>query len=141
STGLSFSLPLILAGIGMGCTFAPLTALAMQDVPPAQAGAASGFLNTIRQVGGAIGSAIVGAVLQNRLSVELHDQAVKFAASAQPPLPAGVRARFIEWFSHSGGLEVGRGQTGFSVPRNLPAALAHQLQQLGLEVFHHAFLL
>ncbi len=143
STGLSFTFPLMLAGIGMGCTFAPLTTMAMMSVPPTQAGAASGFLNTTRQVGGAVGSSVVGAVLQYRLANELRDQAVKFADSARPPLPPHVRSIFIDRFSHvTGGLEVGRGQTGLGVvPKGLPASLAHQLQQLALQVFHHAYLL
>ncbi|HLJ66966.1 MAG TPA: DHA2 family efflux MFS transporter permease subunit [Chloroflexota bacterium] len=137
SQGLSFTLPLILAGIGMGCTFAPLTTLAMQNVPPASAGAASGFLNTMRQVGGAVGSSVIGAVLQYRLSIDLHSQAVRYAAQ----LPIRARAGFIQGFSAHGGLEVGRGQTGLTIPHNLPVGLVHQLETLGLQVFHHAFLL
>jgi EmrB/QacA subfamily drug resistance transporter len=140
STGASFSLPLIVAGIGMGCTFAPMTTLAMKNVPPTHAGSASGFLNTTRQVGGAIGSAVVGAALQNRLAVELHGQAIHYAVD----LPARFQAAFIAGFSHiaSTGFDVGRGQTGgAAIPRNVPAAVGHQLKTLGLEVFHHAFLL
>jgi EmrB/QacA subfamily drug resistance transporter len=140
STGASFSLPLIVAGIGLGCTFAPMTTLAMKNVSPTRAGAASGFLNTTRQVGGAMGSAIVGAALQNRLSVELHSQAVHFAAQ----VPARFQVKFIAGFSHaaSGGFQVGRGQTGGGfVPRNVPASVAHLISNLGLQVFHHAFLL
>jgi EmrB/QacA subfamily drug resistance transporter len=140
STGASFSLPLIVAGIGMGCTFAPMTTLAMKNVPPTHAGAASGFLNTTRQVGGAIGSAVVGAVLQNRLAVELHSQAVQYAAQ----LPARFQARFIAGFSHvaSTGFQVGRGQTGgAAAPRNVPLSVALLLKQLGQQVFHHAYLL
>jgi hypothetical protein len=124
----------------MGCTFAPMTTLAMKNVPPTRAGAASGFLNTTRQVGGAIGSAVVGAVLQNRLSVELHGQAIRYAAQ----LPTHFRAGFVAGFSHvaSTGFQVGRGQTGgAAIPRNFPALIAHQLKSLGLEVFHHGYLL
>jgi EmrB/QacA subfamily drug resistance transporter len=140
STGASFSLPLIVAGIGMGCTFAPMTTLAMKNIPPTRAGSASGFLNTTRQVGGAIGSAVVGAALQNRLAVELHDQAVHYAAQ----LPTRFQARFIAGFSHvaSTGFQVGRGQTGgTAIPGNAPVAVAHHLQELGLQVFHEAYLL
>jgi len=150
STGLTFTIPLILAGIGMGCTFAPLTTMAMMGVPPTQAGAASGFLNTTRQVGGSIGLAVIGAVLQYRLANELRDQAVKWAATAKPPLKPDVRNVFLEIFSRSsGGLEVGRGQTGLSgLPKNLPhpvlrdvQAAGQQLQVLFREVFQHAYLL
>ena len=66
---------LILAGIGLGCTFAPMATVTMQGVNPRLAGAASGLLNTNRQLGGAFGSAVVGAILQNRLATELVSQA------------------------------------------------------------------
>ena len=52
---------LIVAGIGMGCTFAPLVTVAMRNIDPRMAGAASGVLNTVRQVGLVIGTAAVGA--------------------------------------------------------------------------------
>src|SRR5206468_2379909 len=84
STGATFTPALFIAGIGMGCTFAPMVTLAMRNVPTPMAGAASGFLNTIRQVGGALGSAVVGAILQNQLANDLHNQALKY--STQLPL-------------------------------------------------------
>jgi EmrB/QacA subfamily drug resistance transporter len=138
STGWSFTLPLIVAGLGMGCTFAPLTTLAMRGIAPAMAGAASGFLNTVRQVGGALGSAIVGAILQYKLSSDLHTQAVKYASQ----LPTKYRGTFVQGFSHSGssGLNVGRGQTGAHLPSGLPHQVAGKLQHLGELVFQHAFI-
>lgn len=140
ATGTTFTIPLIVAGIGMGCTFAPMTALAMRNIAPQQAGAASGFINTVRQVGGAMGSAVVGAILQNRLGAEMRSQAVHFSAQ----LPPGARPGFVSGFAHSasGGFRVGRGQTGSSghLPANVPAAVAHQIQTLGQQVFQHAFL-
>ncbi len=59
-----FVVPLILIGIGMGAAIAPTTTEAMRHITPAQAGAASGVLNTARQVGAAIGAAVIGVVLQ-----------------------------------------------------------------------------
>ena len=43
--------PQIVAGIGIGCTFAPMTTVALRNVNPMMAGAASGVFNTTRQVG------------------------------------------------------------------------------------------
>jgi len=81
----------------------------------------------------------VGALLQNRLSVALHDRAV--TASAQ--LPSGVRGQFVAGFSNaaSGGLEVGAGQTGTAagVPHDVPASLAAQLSSISHDVFGNAF--
>jgi EmrB/QacA subfamily drug resistance transporter len=139
STGLTFTPALIVAGIGMGCTFAPMVTLAMRNVPPALAGSASGFVNTIRQVGGAFGSAVVGAVLQNQLANNLHDQAVTYSRQ----LPPQYRDKFIAGFSHAstGGFQVGRGQTGTKLPSGLPAQAAQQIGKLSHEVFNHAFIL
>jgi EmrB/QacA subfamily drug resistance transporter len=78
-TGLSrtwyaFQPALLVAGLGIGLVFGPMVTLAMHNVAPAMAGAASGVLNTIRQVGTVVGSAAVGAVLQNRLAASVRDQ-------------------------------------------------------------------
>lgn len=68
ATAATFALPLVVVGIGTGMTFAPATTEAMRDIPPRQVGAASGVLNTARQVGAALGAAVIGAVLQQRLT-------------------------------------------------------------------------
>jgi EmrB/QacA subfamily drug resistance transporter len=58
----------LLAGLGTGCTMSPMQTIATRNVPPRLAGGASGVLNTIRQTGSALGSAVVLAVLQSRLA-------------------------------------------------------------------------
>jgi EmrB/QacA subfamily drug resistance transporter len=58
----------LVAGLGVGCTMSPMQTIATRNVDPRLAGAASGVLNTIRQTGAALGSAVVLAVLQNRLA-------------------------------------------------------------------------
>jgi EmrB/QacA subfamily drug resistance transporter len=67
---------LIIAGLGIGCVFGPMVSLAMYNVDPRMAGAASGVLNTIRQIGTITGSAAVGALLQNRLAGHTLTQAL-----------------------------------------------------------------
>jgi EmrB/QacA subfamily drug resistance transporter len=57
---------LILAGVGIASTMSPMTAAAMRSVPVTSAGVASGVLSTFRQVGGAMGIAIMGAILTSR---------------------------------------------------------------------------
>jgi EmrB/QacA subfamily drug resistance transporter len=54
--------PFVLNGIGLALCFIPVTIAGMSGVPPAQAGAASGLLNTSRQVGGAVGLAVVNTI-------------------------------------------------------------------------------
>jgi MFS family permease len=55
-------LPFVLNGIGFSLCFIPMTIAGMQGVMPADAGVASGLLNTSRQVGGAVGLAAVNAI-------------------------------------------------------------------------------
>ncbi|HEY1420576.1 MAG TPA: DHA2 family efflux MFS transporter permease subunit [Candidatus Dormibacteraeota bacterium] len=133
SNWLTFLPATIIAGAGMGMTFAPMTTVAMRNISPRNAGAASGVLNTIRQLGAAIGSAVIGALLQNRLAISLHDQAVSHASA----LPAAFRAQFISAFSSvaSNGFEIGTGQSGAKLPGNIPPAAAHQLAALAHDVF------
>src|SRR5262249_34271071 len=48
---LDIALPLVLLGLGMGGALAPLTGAAIAGVAPADAGAASGLVNTAQQLG------------------------------------------------------------------------------------------
>jgi len=54
--------PFVLNGIGLSLSYIPMTIAGMQGVRPADAGVASGLLNTSRQVGGAVGLAVVNAI-------------------------------------------------------------------------------
>ncbi|WP_163544100.1 MFS transporter [Occultella kanbiaonis] len=56
------ALPMVLIGAGQGLAFAPLTASGIAGVAPAQAGAASGVVNSVHQLGGALGMSLVLAV-------------------------------------------------------------------------------
>lgn len=58
----SFVAPLLLAGIGMGLTFAPLATVVMAAVPDADRSVASGTNNTVREVGVAMGIAVLASV-------------------------------------------------------------------------------
>jgi MFS family permease len=131
---------LIIAGLGMGGTFAPLTTVAMREVDPRMAGAASGVLNTTRQVGSVIGTAAVGALLQNRLVASLTSQAtIKSAA-----LPASARGPFVNGFRQSAASGLLSGGPSGSAPGGAPGgspALAAQLHRLGAEVFSTGYVL
>jgi EmrB/QacA subfamily drug resistance transporter len=130
---------LLVAGVGMGLTFAPLTTTAMRNVDPKMAGAASGLLNTVRQVGTVIGTAAVGALLQNRLVSAWTSQ----ASSQSHRLPAAVRNQFVTGFRDAAksGLEVGTGQSGAAVkvPAGAPAGLLRQIEAIGTDVFTHGY--
>jgi hypothetical protein len=53
---------LVLFGIGNGLAFVPLTAASLAGVDPADAGAASGLVNVMQQVGGSLGLAVLVTV-------------------------------------------------------------------------------
>lgn len=53
--------PLLACGLGMGCCFGSVFAVALGDVRPAQAGSASGTLNAVQQIANAVGAALIGA--------------------------------------------------------------------------------
>src|SRR5947209_5100269 len=59
-------LPMALLGLGGGLSFPALTMIAMADVSPADAGLASGLLNTTGQVGGAFGLAVLATMAGGR---------------------------------------------------------------------------
>ena len=54
---------LFIQGVGMANVFAPATESIMSTLPRARAGAGSAVNNTVRQVGGALGVAIIGSIL------------------------------------------------------------------------------
>ncbi len=139
STSWTFLVPMIVTGIGMGCVFAPSLTVAMRPIQPADAGSASGLLNTNRQVGGALGAAAVGALLQNQLAAQLSATATDAATT----LPAPVRQSFINGFSGAGRgqLEVGAGQAGhLALPPGVPPEVALQIQALAVRVFENAYI-
>jgi EmrB/QacA subfamily drug resistance transporter len=138
-TSWQLVLPLAVTGVGMGFVFAPLTTLAMRDVAPALAGAASGFLNTNRQVGQALGTAVIGSVLANRFASELPQQAARVASQ----VPAPLRGRFVAAFQKAsqGAQNFGAGQAhGTASPSDPSSALGQHVAALSHEVFGQAFL-
>jgi EmrB/QacA subfamily drug resistance transporter len=98
SARLTFVGPLVIAGLGNGAVYGPAAALAMRDVPRPLAGGASGLYNTTRQLGAVLGTATVGAVLQNRLSTLFYLQAVSASDELAPPL----RQPLFDGFGHLG---------------------------------------
>jgi EmrB/QacA subfamily drug resistance transporter len=59
---------MILGGIGLSSVMAPTTATAMGSVPRDKAGVGSAVLNSMRQVGGSMGVAIMGAIVAQSIT-------------------------------------------------------------------------
>ncbi len=64
--------PSILAALGLGFSFVPVTIAAVTGTRPQEAGLASGLINTSQQVGGALGLAILATVANSRTQGLLH---------------------------------------------------------------------
>jgi EmrB/QacA subfamily drug resistance transporter len=60
---------LLVGGFGMAITMAPTTAAAMGSVPVDKAGVGSAVINSMRQVGGSLGVAVMGAIIATRVNV------------------------------------------------------------------------
>jgi EmrB/QacA subfamily drug resistance transporter len=76
--------PLVLFGLGAGIVFLPLTLTILSGVRREDSGAASGLLQTMQQVGGALGMAVLVSVFgtAGRHGGAVHGTAVAFAVAA-----------------------------------------------------------
>ena len=137
SSRWSFVPGLIAAGIGLGCVWTPLFGLATSRMEPARAGVAAGVLDTLQEFGSVLATAVLGAVLANRLTGAMTDQAVVAAAA----LPQQARQPFLDGMTQaaSGGIEVGAGQAAGSIPADVSADLAAQLHAAAQHTFAAAF--
>jgi MFS family permease len=72
--------PMLVFGFGMGLNFVTLTLTAVSGVAQHEAGAASGLLNAMQQVGGSLGLAILTTVFGTASSNEAEKQVPKFLA-------------------------------------------------------------
>lgn len=81
-SGLTLAVPLFVYGIGVGFATAQLTSISLSDIPPERSGLASGANSTMRQVGSALGIAILGTVLFTSLG-----NGVEANLAAVPGLP------------------------------------------------------
>ena len=98
---------LVLLGIGMALTTAPSTTLIMTSLPTDKAGVGSAVNDTVREVGGSLGIAILGSVFAS-----VYKQSVVI-----PGLPAEAQAAARESVA-----------AAFQVAANAPAALGEPLR-------------
>jgi MFS family permease len=80
----------VLGGAGMGLSFVPVTIASLTGVERADAGVASGLVNTSRQIGGAIGLAAVSAIAAASTKGYVHTHALVATTSA-PALDHGFQ--------------------------------------------------
>lgn len=68
---------LMIRGLGVGCLLAPVQIVALNSIPKEMNSNASAILNTIKQIGSALGVTIVTRIMQNRSAAEYADTAQK----------------------------------------------------------------
>ena len=78
---------LLVCGLGLGCVIAPLVTVVLAGIRGQDAGAASGVLTTVQQVGGAVGVALIGVIFFGLLG----SQAAGVADDLIPGLRAGLQ--------------------------------------------------
>jgi EmrB/QacA subfamily drug resistance transporter len=64
--------PSLLAAVGLGFAFVPVTIAAVAGVPEREAGLASGLINTSQQVGGALGLAVLATIANSQTASDMN---------------------------------------------------------------------
>jgi hypothetical protein len=86
--------PLAVLGVGMGLTMAPATESIMGSVPLARAGVGSAVNDTTRELGGAVGVAVIGSVFASvygsKIVEGLHGQAGSTVSGAKGSVGAAL---------------------------------------------------
>jgi EmrB/QacA subfamily drug resistance transporter len=126
---------LVVAGVGIGCVFAPLTAAATARLSGELIGSASGVFNTSRQVGGVLGSAAVGMLLQVGVAFAVPDVARRYAER----LPPRYREEFVDRITDAANTASQFDSTAPPVPSNLDPNVADIVRRIVTEVFHEGF--
>ncbi|MFJ4786434.1 MFS transporter [Streptomyces sp. NPDC088794] len=97
---------LALLGLGLGCVITPMTATAVSSVPHHLAGMAAAGNNAFRQVGGALGPAVLGTLLTTRATDALPGHLTD-AGLARPTVEAVTAAVDRGGLGAAAGLDLG----------------------------------
>jgi len=108
---------MVVAGIGVGPSFALFAALVQNNVEPRQVGSATASLTFFQQIGGTIGLTIAGTLLGDSLTKELPGRL----------LANGIPQQFVSQFSSGGGSGqalnlTGTGDLGAKILAQVPEA-------------------
>jgi EmrB/QacA subfamily drug resistance transporter len=107
---------MVVAGIGVGPSFALFAALVQNNVEPRQVGSATASLTFFQQIGGTIGLTIAGTLLADSLMKELPTRLIA----------NGIPEQFVNQFSSGGNGQVldltGTGDLGAKILAGVPEA-------------------
>jgi len=109
SSSTSLILPFVFMGLGMGATMSSISNLTLSAVSPEQSGEASGVNNTFRQLGGTLGTAVIGAILISTISTNLAtgiDNSKVIPPVAKPAIASAVSNQTSN-VEFNGGAQIG----------------------------------
>ncbi|MBW3654428.1 MAG: MFS transporter, partial [Actinobacteria bacterium] len=86
--------PMIVAAIGLGLAFVPVTIAAVSGVSRDESGLASGLINTSQQIGGALGLAVLGTIASSK-TTDLVTAAQGAPAALPGALTEGFQLAFL----------------------------------------------
>jgi hypothetical protein len=110
---------MVLAGVGMGLVFVPMLIAVQSAVPRSVLGSATSVTGFFRTIGGAVGVAVMGSVMAQRL----HQELSALLATA----PVELQARLSEVVAHPDLIvnPVTRAGLGADVLGQMQPAMAH----------------
>jgi len=86
--------PMLVAAVGLGLAFVPVTIAAVSNVSEDESGLASGLINTSQQIGGALGLAVLGTIASSR-TTDLISAAQGAPAAVPGALTEGFQLAFM----------------------------------------------
>jgi len=113
-TPWQMALPLVVMGVGMGLIVAPLTDAVLSEVPREHSGSASGLINTVQQMGNALGLGLVSVVFYGVIDEHLS--------------PAETGPAFVNAFQHALGWVAGVMAVIFLLMSALPKRPAQHVE-------------
>ena len=105
--------PMVVAAVGLGFAFVPVTIGAMTGVSQDESGLASGLINTSQQVGGALGLAVLGSIASSKTT-----DLIASAQGARSAIPGALTEGFQTAFMVGAGFAVVAILTTLALIRN-----------------------
>jgi EmrB/QacA subfamily drug resistance transporter len=127
---------LFLYGIGVGLATAQLTGVILAEVPMAKIGQASGSQSTVRQIGSALGIAVLGTVLftATQISIENRIMDIKSLSVIDEAPRQELATQIAKPVSDSAGAAIAE-IPGFLVSQGLPEQIADEVTVAAEEGF------
>lgn len=125
--------PLVVYGLGLGLASAQLTSTILVDVPPAKSGQGSAAQSTVRQLGSALGVAVIATVMSASVSAAATGTLAEPLAGQG--VPAQVATQLEQALAPSAGTVIPALRQGEGVAATLPAPAREAAAQALAEDF------